>query len=127
MRKLENAVVEAMAEDDLTKALGNLDILACLDRRRAWWAAFRIAGRQFPEDRRQAMIALVGKTYIARRTGRLIGVDDCQVLGSLARCLAIPKWERDHVALGDGERQLLRVWLPVRLQSILHDPSISPN
>lgn len=122
MRKLENAIVGAAMECDLAKALSTLKVLVSLDRRRAWWAVFRIAADQLPDERKRAMLSLVGKTYIARRSGRLIGVDDSQVLDVLLRWLSMPGWDHEHATLTEAENRLLQTWLPARLRFIWADP-----
>jgi hypothetical protein len=124
MQKLENAVVDAMRQPDLSAAFNLLRTLIMLDRRRAWWAVFRVAEAQSPDFKRRAMISLVGKAYIARRKGLLVGVDDNLVLRSLLRVADADNPQRDWIALVEEERLLLERWLPRRLSRTL---LVTPN
>ena len=126
MRKTENALVAAIQSGDADRALDLLQVLVTLDRRRAWWALFRSAADQSPASRRDAMIALVGRTYIARRKGELVGVDDGQVLCTLTAWLLAKVWESPKTVWAEDDCALLRDWLPKRLRPILGASNSGP-
>ena len=65
------------------------------------------------------MIAVVGKTYLARRSGRLVGIPDFQVLATLSDWLIADGCDRDYEALTKAEIQALKTWLPERLRGII--------
>lgn len=113
MRKLENQLVEAIANDDLPEALERLNLLLILDRRRAWWALFRAAAQC--EAASQARFALVARTYIARRLGQLVGVKDEDLLAALIRSMFARRTDAMGPPLSGYERRLLSRWLPARL------------
>lgn len=119
MRKTENDLVTAIGRGDIDDALDLLQELLLHDRRRAWWALFRVAAGQIPDDRRDAMIALVGKTYIARRIGRMIGVREEQIMRALVGSLLADDWESHEAVWNEEDLSLLKSWLPERLRRTL--------
>jgi DNA polymerase III delta prime subunit len=125
VRKIENAAVQAIAGGDIETALEHLQALLTYDRRRAWWAMFRMAAGQTPEDRRDAMLALVARTYIARRTGGLLGARDEEVLRSLLLWMAAETHDPTGRMLTDHELRLLKRWLPGRLRNFM--PDLNPH
>ncbi len=125
MRKIENAAVQAIAGGDIEAALEHLQALLTYDRRRAWWAVFRMAAGQTPEDRRDAMLALVARTYIARRTGGLLGARDEDVLRSLLLWMDAETHDPTGRMLTDHELRLLKRWLPARLRNFM--PAFNPH
>ena len=125
MRKIENAAVQAIAGGDIEAALEHLQTLLTYDRRRAWWSAFRVAAGQTTKDRRDAMLALVGRTYIARRTGGLLGARDEDVLRSLLLWMAAETHDPTGRVLADHELRLLKRWLPGRLRILM--PAFNPH
>lgn len=116
MRQIESAVVASVVAGDAVTANDHLQHLVVHDRRRAWWALFRAAA-QCPAPQRQELVALVGRAYIARRTGRLIGVGEDTLIEALTACLVAPRGDR--CALSPDEQRLLVKWLPARLNRIL--------
>lgn len=122
MRKLEDQLVEAIGEVDLPLALERLDVLLTLDRRRAWWALFRAASQREPDS--EARFTLVARTYIARRTGQLIGAKDEDVLAALAVWITAEDIDPTGNVLSDDERALLASWLPERIP---HQTLVSPS
>lgn len=119
MRKIENAVVDAMQSGQIEHAAGLLGSLIRLDRRRAWWALFRCAAaRQRSEQ--IASVRLVSRSYIARRTGRLVGVGDEQVLPHLITMIAKPEASTSLIQLTEREVQLLGWWLPARITRLVN-------
>jgi hypothetical protein len=127
MRKNENALVAAIQSGDADRATDLLRVLVILDRRRAWWALFRAASAVKEEDRRAAMLALVARTYIARRMGRLVGVPDEPVVGALAGWLILTDWDRTGADLTRVERAQLARWLPARISRLLSAPPLHPK
>lgn len=123
MLRIENAVVRAMAKGDVQTALSHLRDLVVRDRRRCWWAVFRVALAQQPQDRRQAMIAIVGKAYIARRTGFLVGTSETDLLISLLVWTTAQDLDPVVRGLNGSERRLLQRWLPGRLKAIAREPT----
>lgn len=120
MRKVENAIVASVAAGDMIAANYHLQHLLLHDRRRAWWAIFRVAAETH-QDRRAAMLALVGKAYIARRTGSLIGTSDSDLLGLLL-AIQVRGLDGDGQGLTADERRILEQWLPARLARSIFRP-----
>ena len=114
MRKVENAIVASVAAGDLKAANDHLQHLLLRDRRRAWWAVFRVAEAQTQPDLRRAHLAIVGKAYIARRTGALVGMDDGDLLGALLAWVH-HGCEFEVQGLTPSEQWMLAQWLPKRL------------
>lgn len=125
MRRIENEAVAAIARGDGESARDRFCQLLAFDRRRAWWALFRAAAAIQPDDRRAAMIALVCRAYIARRTGQMVGVPDEPVVGTLAGWLMLTAWDRSGERLTQAERAQLVRWLPARISRLL--PASSPH
>lgn len=115
MRKVENAIVGSVAAGDMQAAHDHLQHLLLHDRRRAWWAVFRVVEAQTPYDRREALIALVGRAYVARRTGALVGTLDDDLLTALLTSAQAQERVPHVQGLTLGEQQMLRQWLPARL------------
>jgi hypothetical protein len=124
MRKVENAIVASVAAGDMKAANDHLQHLLLHDRRRAWWALFRAAAAVKEEDRRAAMLALVARTYIARRMGQLVGVPDEPVVGALAGWLILTDWDRTGAAITRVECTQLARWLPARISRLLPAPPL---
>ena len=121
MRRIENEAVAAIAKGDGESAQAHLCELLAFDRRRAWWALFRAAAAIQSDNRRAAMIALVSRAYIARRTGQMIGVTDEPVVGALAGWLTLSEWDCSGAELTKEERDQLARWLPARVSRLLDE------
>lgn len=127
MRRIENEAVAAIARRDGESAQARFCQLLAFDRRRAWWALFRAAAAIQSNDRRVAMIALVSRAYIARRTGQMVGVPDEPVVGTLAGWLMLTGWDRIGERLTQAEQAQLARWLPARISRLLPAPSPNPR
>jgi len=127
MRKTENAAVAAIERGDDAEVQALLSQLLVLDRRRAWWALFRAASAVADDERRPAMLALVARTYIARRTGSLVGVPDEPVVGALAGWLMLSDWDPDGAELTSAQCTQLAQWLPARISRLLAAPILPPR
>lgn len=123
MRRTEDEAVAAIMRRDREAAQALLRELLIFDRRRAWWTLFRAAAAIQSDDRRAAMIALVFRTYVARRTGRMVGVPDESVISKLADWLCFLDGDRAVAGLTDEERFLLVRWLPARVSRELAEPT----
>jgi hypothetical protein len=115
MRKLENAIVGSVAAGDMQAAHDHMKHLLLRDRRRAWWVVFRVAAAQSQGDRREALLAIVGRAYVARRTGALVGTFDDDLLMALLSHLRAQGSLPPIRGLTLSERQMLEQWLPARL------------